>query len=43
VPPAQQHRLSKRLERGRKLRMTMRFDQRRCDLKAAESLNLVLR
>ena len=31
------------LERGRKLRVPVRFDQRRCDLKAAKGLDLVLR
>src|SRR5262245_17023203 len=31
------------LKRGRKLRVAMRFDQRRCDLKASEGLDLVLR
>src|SRR6478736_2152053 len=30
-------------ERWRKLRVAMRFDQRRCDLKASEGLDLVLR
>jgi hypothetical protein len=31
------------LERWRKLSIAMRFDQHWCDLKAAESLDLVLR
>src|ERR1700694_4860063 len=31
------------LERRRKFRVAVRFDQRRCDLKASEGLDLVLR